>query len=244
MDPLMKSLTSMAVAGLLALIPILGAVPMTSAEAQEKSAGRWVIVAGHGSVEAMPDSADVTTGVLTDAATAREALTANNAAMRKIIDGLMAAGIDAKDIKTQQFQIYPRYRNYKDRGAQQIEAYVVRNHVELKVREIEKLGDILDRVVTLGANQASNIVFHVSDAEKRKDEARRKAVENATHRARLLAESAGAKLGPVLTISEEVSGPRPPRPMVARSSSYAESVPIETGSETLHVRVEVSFALE
>lgn len=217
---------------------------MSSAEAQEQQrAGRWVIVAGHGSVEAPPDGAEITTGVVTEAATARAALTSNNAAMRKVVDGLKAAGVDAKDIRTQQFQITTRYRDYKGRGAQEIEAYIVRNQIEVKVRDIARLGDLLDQVVTLGANQASNIVFHVSDAEKRKDEARRKAIENATHRARLLAESAGAKLGAVLTISEEVSGPRPPRPMVARTMS-SDSVPIETGTEMLHVRVEVSFALE
>ncbi len=242
MDCLMKSLSSLAIATLLALVPILGAAPMTSVEAQEQRAGRWVMVAGHGSVEAPPDSASISTGVVSEATSARAALTGNNATMRKVIDGLKAAGIDAKDIKTQQFQIAPRYRSYKDREAQ-VEAYVVRNQVEVKVREIARLGDILDQAVALGANQASNIVFHVSDAEKRKDEARRKAVENATQRARLLAESAGAKLGPVLTISEEVTGPRPPRPMAARSMS-ADSVPIETGTEALHVRVEVSFALE
>ncbi|MFN3743088.1 MAG: SIMPL domain-containing protein [Hyphomicrobiaceae bacterium] len=239
----MKPITALAIAGVLALAPILGAAPMTPAEAQEKQAGRVVMVAGHGSVEAAPDAAQVTTGVVTEAATAREALTANSAAMRKVIDGLKAAGIAAKDIQTQQFQIHPRYRTYKDRDAQQIEAYVVRNQVAVKVREIARLGDILDQAVTLGANQASSISFIVSDAERRKDEARRKAIENATHRARLLAESAGARLGPVLTINEDVAGPALPRPMVARSM-VAESVPIEAGSEMLTVRVVVSFALE
>lgn len=240
----MKPLTSLAIAGLVALVPFLGAAPMTEAEAQEQRAGRWVMVAGHGSVEAPPDSAQITTGVVTEGATAREALTANNAAMRKVIDGLKAAGLAAADIQTRQFQISPRYRDYKGRGQQQIEAYVVHNQVEVKVRDITRIGDVLGQVVTLGANQASSINFIVSDAEKRKDEARRKAVENAMHRARLLAEAAGAKLGPVLTISEEVTGPRPPRPMVARSSMSADSVPIEGGSETLSVRVEMAFALE
>ena len=115
----------------------------------------------------------------------------------------------------------------------------------MKIRDLARLGQILDQVVTLGANQAGGISFLVSDAERRKNEARRRAVENARERARILAEAAGARLGSVLTITEEViGGPRPPRPMVARSSMSAESVPIETGSETLTVRVEVAFALE
>lgn len=221
---------------------------MTSAEAQDQraargDAGRFVMVAGHGSVEVAPDRAEISTGVVSEAATARGALSANSAAMRKVIDGLKAAGLSASDIQTQQFQISPRYRTYKDR-AQEIEAYSVRNQVTVKVREIARLGEIIDQVVTLGANQASSITFIVSDAERRKDEARKLAVENAMHRARLLAEASGAKLGPVLTITEEVMGPRPPRPMQARSSLSAESVPIESGSETLSVRVEVAFALE
>ena len=86
MDGHMKSLTSLAIAGLLALVPILGAASMSSAQAQERRAERFVAVAGHGSVEATPDGAEITTGVVTDGQTAREALTANNAAMRKVVD--------------------------------------------------------------------------------------------------------------------------------------------------------------
>jgi uncharacterized protein YggE len=218
---------------------------MSTAEAQAPLPSRWIMVAGHGSVEAPPDSAEITTGVTSEANTARAALDANNAAIRKIIDGLKGAGIDAKDIQTQQFQISPRYRNHKDRG-QQIDGYTVHNQLRLKIRDINRVGTILDTVVTLGANQASSINFIVSDAEKRKDEARKKAIENARHRARVLAEAAGANLGSVLTITEEVvGGPRPPRPMVMRGSMSGDAaVPIEAGSETLTVRVEVAFMLE
>lgn len=239
----MKSLSAMAIAVLIALTPILGAASMTTAQAQERRSDRWVMVAGHGSVEAAPDTGHVSTGVVTEASNARDALTANNAAMRKLIDGLKAAGIDANDIQTSQFQIHPRYKTSKDRSTQQIDAYIVRNRVDVKVRDLARLGNILDQAVTLGANEASSISFSVSDAEKRKDEARKKAIENATHRARLLAEAAGARLGPVLTITEEVMSSPPARPMVARSMA-ADSVPIESGSETLSVRVEVSFLLE
>jgi uncharacterized protein len=241
----MTPLPMRAIAGLIAATFILGAAAMSTAEAQEKRADRWIVVAGHGSVEATPDTGHVSTGVVTEAATAREALTASNAAMRKVIDGLKAAGVAAKDIQTQQFQIQPRYKSYKERAAPQIEAYIVRNRVQVTVRDLARLGEILDQAVTLGANEGSGISFSVSDAEKRKDEARKKAVENATHRARLLAEASGARLGPVLTISEEVINPPHPRPMAVRTTSMAaDSVPIESGSETLSVRVEMSFVLE
>lgn len=219
---------------------------MSTTDSHEKRADRWVMVAGHGSVDTVPDTGHVTTGVVTEAASAREALAANNVAMRKVIDGLKAADIGAKDIQTEQFEIEPRYKSFKDRGVQQIEAYVVRNRVQVKVRDLTRLGDILDRAVKLGAKDASGISFSVSNVEKRKDKARKKAVENAIHRARLLAEAAGAKLGMVLTITEEVINAPQPRPvvMLRAGSTSADSVPIESGSEILTVRVEVLFALE
>jgi uncharacterized protein YggE len=240
----MKSLSARAIAGLIAATLIQGAAAMSTADAQEKRTDRWVMVAGHGSVEAPPDTGHIATGVVTEAVTAREALTTNNTAMRKVIEGFKAAGVAAKDIQTEQFQIQPRYKSYKDRSTHQIEAYVVRNRIQVTVRELARLGDILDQAVTLGANEGSGISFSVSDAERRKDEARKKAVENAMHRGRLLAEASGARLGRVLTITEEVVNPPQPRPMVTRSASAADSVPIESGSEMLSVRVEVSFALE
>lgn len=222
------------------------AVAMPTADSPERRTDRWVKVAGHGSVEAAPDIAHVSTGVVTEAASARDALTANNAAIRKVIDGLKVAGILPKDMQTQQFQILPRYKNFKDRGMQQIEAYVVRNRIQVKIRDLARIGDILDRAVKLGAKDGSDISFSVSNAEKRKDKARKKAIENATHRARLLAESAGAKLGPVLTISEEaIQSPEPRAVMLAHNADLSDdSVPIERGTETLCVRVEVVFALQ
>jgi uncharacterized protein len=237
----MKFLGALAIACTIPLTSGLGAPGMIGAQAQEMRSERWIMVAGYGSVEAVPDTAHVSTGVVSEGATAREALSANSTAMRKVIDGLKAAGINAMDIQTQQFQIQPRYKSYKGQGPQQIEAYVVRNRVQVTVRNIARLGEILDQTVTLGANEASSISFSVSDAERRKDDARRKAIENATHRARVLALSAGAVLGQVLTISEEAMSPSP-RPL-ARTMS-AEGVPIESGSETLTVRVDVAFELE
>lgn len=222
--------------------PTVAAMP--SADAPSKPADRWVKVAGHGSVEAAPDTAHISTGVVTEGTSAREALTANNAAMRKVVDGLKAAGIAPKDLQTQQFQVQPRYKNFKDRGAQQIEAYMVRNRILVKVRDVARVGEILDLSVKLGARESNGVWFSVSNAEKRKDKARKKAVENAMQRARLLAEAAGAKLGPVLTLTEEVTHAPESRIMFAAGAGAADSVPIESGSETLSVRIEASFRLE
>lgn len=223
---------------------LLGAPHVSQAQSVDKTFQRWISVAGHGSVEAAPDIAHITTGVLSEAATARQAVNDNSAAMRKLIDGLKGTGIAPKDIQTQSFHVEPRYKHTKDGRSAQIDGYRVTNSLRVVVRDLKRLGETLDQVIALGANQTGGIAFTVSDAEARKDAARKLAVENATHRARLLATSAGARLGPVISIAEE-SASRPPRPVyAARVAKAADSVPIEEGSLSLAVRVDMTFALE
>lgn len=220
------------------------AAALPAALAQEKrSMERTITVSASASVPAEPDLALISTGVLSEAATARDALTQNTAAMKKIIDGLKVAGIEPRDIQTVHFGIQPRYVHTKDGQAPRLTGYQVINNLRITVREVARLGDVLDGVVTLGANQAGGIAFEVSKAETLKDEARRVAIANALRRAKLFAEAAGAKVGPVIQISEEVHGGSP-RPMVASARMSADAVPIEAGSKTLEVRVQVTWGLE
>lgn len=205
---------------------------------------RSIAVTASASVAAEPDRAAITTGVMTEAPSARDALTQNSAAMRKIIDGLKGAGIDPKDIQTVNFGIDPRYVHPKDGTPPRVTGYRVTNNIRIMVRDVTRVGEVLDGVVTLGANQAGAISFEVSKEETLKDEARRTAMANALRRAKLFAESAGAEIGPVISISEEVNTPvHRPMPM-ARSSMSAEAVPIEAGSKMLEVRVHVTWGLK
>ncbi len=203
---------------------------------------RTITVSGTVVIAAEPDEASVSTGVLTEGESARDALSKNSAAMRKIIEGLKGAGIEPKDIQTVNFAIMPRFTNPKDGQAPRVVGYNVVNSVRIRVREIARVGEVLDGVVTLGANQAGGIAFEVTKAEVLRDEARKQAIGNALRRAKLLAEAAGAKVGPVITISEDAAMSPSPRPMAARMS--AEAVPIEAGSKMLEVRVQVTWALE
>lgn len=234
----MSRITPAVVAGLIAVLSLIGATVPTSA--QDKRAERTVTVAASGKVSAEPDIAHISTGVLSEAETAREALQRNSAALKKVIDGLKGAGVDPKDIQTSRFSIDPRYDQPKDGRSARITGYRVVNQVRITARDISRLGDLLDLVVTLGANQAGGIGFDVSKAETLKDEARRQAVANALRRAKLFAEAAGATVGDVLTISEEAT---PSPPIFSGRTMAAESVPIERGSQTLEVRVQVTWTL-
>ena len=112
------------------------------------------------------------------------------------------------------------------------------------MRAIDTIGQVLDTAVTLGANQMSGIEFQVSTAETLKDEARKAAMANALRRAKLFAASANAEVGEVLAISEDMASP-PLRPMVtARAAMSTDAAPIERGTQSLEVRVNVTWALK
>jgi uncharacterized protein YggE len=213
--------------------------------AEEKTMERTITVSASGTVEAEPDQARITSGVTAEAATAREALTNNTAAMSKVIDQLKAKGIDAKDIQTTSFNVEPVTTAYgKDGVPPKITGYRVSNQVTVLVRDLAKLGDILDHVVSEGSNQMHGLAFVVSKAETLKDEARKEAMANALRRAKLLAGAAGAEIGQVMQISEEVSHPGPMPYGGVRMAKADMAVPVERGTETLEARVTVTYALK
>ncbi len=206
---------------------------------------RTVTVTASAEVSAVPDMARVSAGVTTEADTAREALARNSEVMRKVIAGLKGLGIDAKDIGTSALQVDPRYTNPKDGQPARISGYRVSNQVSVVQRDLAKLGEVLDQLVTLGANQIGGLSFEVSKAETLKDAARTEALANALRRAKLYAVAAGAKVGAVLTISEDTAVLAPsPRPVMMGRASMASAVPVEAGAKELEARVTVTWALE
>ena len=207
----------------------------------DKPAERHVSVSATGSVAADPDIATISAGVVVEADTAKEALARNSTVMAKLIDGLKALGIAPKDIQTTAVNVEPRYVEAKDGRPATINGYRVVNQVHLTVRDVTRLGEILDGAIGLGANQVNGIGFDVSNAETLKDEARKQAMANARRRAELYATAAGAQLGTVLAISEDVSAG--PRPMPMARAVMAGSVPIEAGSRSLTVEVNVTYVL-
>jgi uncharacterized protein YggE len=162
--------------------------------------------------------------------------------MRKLIDGLKESGIEAKDIQTSSFQVEPRYTNPREGQVAVINGYRVTNQVQVVSRDLDKLGEVLDTLVRLGANQMSGMSFEVSKAETLKDDARKEAVANARRRAELIANAAGAEVGPVIAIAEDAVQYIPMGPSVR--AMKAEAVPIERGTETLEARVTVTWSLK
>lgn len=233
----MMSVRTPALFAVAATLFLIGAASVSHADDR-----RTVTVSAAATATVEPDMAVVATGIVSDAPTAREALTRNSSGMEKLIGTLKALGIDAKDISTFGFQVDPQYANHRDGKASTIAGYRVVNQVRVTVRDLKRLGEVLDQAVSAGANQASGIEFQVSTEETLRDNARREAIATARRRGELYASAAGAELGKVMTIHED-GGTMGPRPMMAGRAAMA-SVPIEPGSQSLEVRVTVTYELK
>jgi uncharacterized protein YggE len=122
--------------------------------------------------------------------------------------------------------------------------YRITNQVRISVHSTKKLGALLDKVVTLGANQIDSIEFGMSDPDKLKDEARKQAVQNAIANAKLYAEAAGVELGPIQSISEEEYNVMPRYASAAPAMEMSKDVPIEGGTTAVEVRVRVTWEIK
>jgi len=218
-------------------------VPTVQAQAQQTQSppvGR-VIVMGEGSVSVTPDYAQIGSGVTTRAKTVKEATDANSKSMAAITKALLESGVAQRDIQTSRFSVQPVYAPQEPRTEPKLAGY---NQVRLKIRQIDKVGEILDRLVTAGATDIGNVEFLVSEPSKALDQAREAAIADARRKAEVYAHASGVQLGRVEWITED-SGFAPPVSTRAQgaSAAMAAPVPIASGEDTLRVRVTVSFEI-
>jgi len=209
-------------------------------------------VTGEGKVAVAPDIAAISVGVVREAKTARTALTANNNAMAKVLDAMKAQGIADKDLQTSGFNISPRYyyppreKNHQQKPPK-IVGYTVSNNLSVRIRDLQKVGEVLDQVVTLGVNSGGNIQFMNDDPKEALRQARKAAMADAIDKAKTLAEAVGVDLGSILEISENSRSPRPvpmARGNFAAKAMAADSVPVASGENTYHVTVNVNWEID
>ncbi len=218
-----------------------------AASAAEMPIQPRIVVTGEGEAAVAPDMALLSLSVMREAKTAREALDANNSAMAEVIEAIKLFGIADRDLQTAGLQIMPRY-NYTNKpdGTQTAElaAYQVTNTLSVRIRDLDKTGEILDKSVSLGVNQGGGVFFANDDPSAVITEARKKAVADAVAKARTLAEAAGVGLGKVIEINDQAFAP-PPMPIEAKAfDAAAPAVPIQAGENSYRVQVSVTFELK
>jgi uncharacterized protein YggE len=234
------------------LASVLAAALIVSpaAAAADKPDTPRIQISGMGEAHAAPDMAIIDLTVLREADTAREALTANNAAMRDVLEAMKQAGIAERDLQTSGIALRPRYRHpAKDNNLKEpkIIGYSATNSLTVRVRDLKAAGAVLDKSVTLGVNEGGNLRFVNDETTSLMKEARKRAVADALDKARTLAEAAGVKLGRVIEMSEQANRPRPvafARQAALAAAPVDESVPLATGENTYRVTVEMVFAIE
>ncbi len=198
---------------------------------------------GVGAVAAKPDMATITIGVQTEAETATDALNRNTDALGGVIATIVEAGVDRSDLQTGTFAVNPVYKDRKSlsSGGPAIEGYLVTNEVRARVRSLSALGNILDDVISAGANRSNGLSFGFSEETELRDQARQRAVEDAKRKAELYAAAAGVALGPVISIVEGgvSSGPQ----MAMMEARGMSAVPIEPGSQEISAAVTITWAI-
>lgn len=218
--------------------------------AEDHAPGR-IHVAGQGSATLAPDMASLSLTVTREGNTASEALAANNEAMKKVMDAMRSAGVAEKDLQTSNFDISPRYvhpdpRSGNDEQGPRIVGYRVRNGLMVTVRDIGKVGTLLDAAVRQGVNEGGQISLGNADPGAALDQARTLAMQDALSRASVLAKAAGVQTGDIIEIQEQNSHSRPsPAPMYRMNEmAMADSVPVASGEHSYEVTVNLTIAIE
>lgn len=209
-----------------------------------------IVVWGRGVVEVAPDHAVVSIGVINKRPTPADALDGNSASSRRVIDFLKANGIEERDIRTLAVSLSGDVRMRRDaqgNATQENDGYIATNTVEARLRQIGKLGVILRDALDHGANRITGVRFGIENSEVVQDNARTRAVADATRKAKLLAQAAGLQLGTIVRIES------PPRQQTSSSDAAADlpirraapraSVPIEAGMIEITADVDVVWRL-
>ena len=225
----------LAFAGALVAAILLGTAGAAGASS-EATVQHSIVVTGQGSVSTVPDRAQVSFGVSTDAKTASAALRANAAEMTKVIAAVKGEGVAAADIKTDLVSLSPRYSQNGDT----VVGYTATNSVSATIRNLAKIGGTIDAAVDAGANQVSGPNLARGDMTALYRAALRAAIANAKGKAQTIAAASGLHLRRITDVSEASSAPVP-QPLTKAGADAA--TPVEPGTQLVEAAVTVTFAV-
>lgn len=232
-----------------ATVLALAAAAPAAAQAHQEHAmqhieGTVLSVSAEGRVEAAPDMATISLGVTTDGATAQAALQANAQRMNALSQSLRRAGIAERDIQTSNVSVNPQYA-YVENRPPRVTGYQANNQVTVRVRNLDRLGSVIDNAVAAGGNTVNGVSFSHADPDAQLDAARREAAQNARRRADLYAQAFGMRVHRIIAVSES-GGYAPPIPMTVYArmeTDAAAPTPVAPGEISTSVNVSVTFEL-
>jgi uncharacterized protein YggE len=229
------------------VLPLLAASALAApaaAEVQVTTAGPVVALTVQESVEAEPDIVTVGAGVTTQSRTAVEAMRLNAAEMTKVIDRIKALGIAARDIQTTGINLGAQYDYNQQTQRQVFRGYQASNRVSVKLRQIDRTGEVLDALVAAGATDLSGPDWSIDDDSAARAQARRQALATASAQALEYARAAGYSDIRLLEVNETIA-PSRPMPMFVRevAEQAAAATPVQPGMVQASVTVTVSYEM-
>lgn len=209
-------------------------------------------VTGSGTVYAKADIANLSVGFKTTVKnTAAEATKENSEKMNDIVNAIKGLGVDAKDIKTTNYNLNPVY-NWTEKDGQKLIGYEVSQRADIKIRDLNKIGDVIAQTTAKGANQVGDISFTIDDEYLLKNEARALAITKAKEKAEIIATQTGMKLGKIKGVFENSVMPSPiysytnaSKQMMDASAAPEIAAPsIESGQNEIKVEVTLNYEIK
>ena len=196
-------------------------------------------------VQIAPEFATVSSGVVSRAETAQDAVRANAAAMSRVFDALRRAGVASEDMQTAQLSVSPVYadRQAPNLIERTIIGYETRNQVSAKVRDTSRVGQVIDAMVSAGANNINGVTFGAEDTGEALDNARREAIAALLAKADLFADAAGFELCGIRRMGENSYQPQPVYESRMMAMSDSMSTPVAAGALTLTATVSADFCI-
>ncbi|MGB7317877.1 MAG: SIMPL domain-containing protein [Planktotalea sp.] len=224
-----------------------GSVLAAPLAAQEQEPRAQIVVIGAGEVSVPPDMAVITLGARHSAKSAADALAETNKAVAAILSRMTKLGVDPKDMQTATLGLNPiwgKSSRYEEGEVVPPVGFEASNTVHVTLRDLDKLGAVLDSVAREGANSFSGFRFGLIDPEPTQDEARKNAVSDARRKAELYAAAAGVSVGDILLITEDTNGGGGyPSPVMEMAAARSGAVPIAQGEVTQRASVRIVYAI-
>lgn len=218
---------------------IFAALLATAPAAYAQTSPAVITITGEGQVAAAPDMATLSFGVTTTAKTAKAAMDENAGQMANVLANLAAAGIEPRDLQTSGLSLQANWTSSSLTSGSAIDGYTASNQLSVRVRDLAALGTLIDAAITDGVNTFNAVQFAVTEPAPLLDEARKRAVADARHRAEIFAAAAGITLGPIAAIAE--GGATGSSPQFARA--MLDSTPIAAGEVTQSASVTITWTI-
>lgn len=217
------------------------------AEVTEQPYARTITVNGEGEVTAKPDVAVVNLSVVAQGNSVSDVTQDGNERMNKVITAVKGLGVSENDVKTVSYNLRPEYK-YPENQKAFIAGYKLDQTLQVKVRDLSKVEDVVDQGVQAGSNQIGQLNFEIDDDSQLRAQAREEAFADSRMKAEAMAKAAGVSLGRVITFSEgaDYNYPQPvyARADYAMAEEAAMAPSIETGSQDVKVTMSVTYEIE